>query len=175
MPRGNRRVAPTAYFTAQAWIAAGFPNAELFDTPEGRLLFGSARRLIGHLGRIAPSLPWHLEFLYLRHRAFEARLRELEPTFVLEVGAGLSSRGLTLARQWPDTIYVEVDLEGVVLEKNRRLTTTPLPENYSLAACDLLDPMFVRTLPSTPNRGDRAVGRGGATGWWRRRPRSRSC
>jgi hypothetical protein len=57
MARGNRRVAPTAHFTAQAWVAAGFPNAELFDTLEGRLLFGSTQRLIRRLGRIAPTTP----------------------------------------------------------------------------------------------------------------------
>jgi O-methyltransferase involved in polyketide biosynthesis len=155
--RESARISPTAYFTAQAWVKEGFPNAELFDTRTGRLLFGTATGALAVLARYAPSLAWHEEFLYVRHYAYEERLRQLAPDFVVEIGAGLSSRGLTFSYANPRLVYVEVDLPKLVAAKRRLLARTPVPRNYYLCSGDVLSGGFFESLPARPDPGMRVV------------------
>jgi hypothetical protein len=158
MAQGNPRIAPTAHFTAQAWVRAGFDNADLFDTRTGRLIFGSLSRVIDLLGPMSPAaLRYHREYLFIRHYAFEARLAELAPRFVLEIGAGLSPRGLTLARRNPELVYVEVDLPHMIAAKERCLAGVDRPANYHLTAVDLLGDRFTDELPELPSAGGAAV------------------
>jgi O-methyltransferase involved in polyketide biosynthesis len=154
MSRGHVRLSPTAYFTAGAWASEGFPNADLFDTTLGRALYGSSHWLLERLGARAPSLPWHEQFLLIRHYAFETRLLAMEPTYVLEVGAGLSPRGITFARAWPQATYVEVDLPHMVRRKRRLLKNRGAPSNYLLAEGDITDPRLLDGLPALPARDD---------------------
>jgi O-methyltransferase involved in polyketide biosynthesis len=154
--RESHRIAPTAHFTAQAWVREGFPNAGYFDTRTGRLLFGALHGAAGRLRRILPSLSWHEQFLYIRHHAYEARLEALAPDYVLEVGAGLSPRGLTLAGRSPNLVYVEVDLPHMVAAKRACLRRASLPKGYHLQAGDILSPGFPESLPRVPE-GARVV------------------
>lgn len=135
----------------------GFPNAEYFDTRTGRLLFGALHGAAGRLRKILPSLSWHEQFLYIRHHAYEARLAAIAPDYVLEVGAGLSPRGLTLSQANPNLVYVEVDLPHMVTAKRSRLARARLPHGYHLHAGDILSPGFAESLPVLPARGDRVV------------------
>ena len=155
--RESARISPTAYFTAQAWHKEGFPNAELFDTRTGRLLFGTAMRALALLARHAPSLAWHEQFLYIRHYAYEERLRQLAPDFIIEVGAGLSPRGLTFSSANPRMVYVEVDLPNLVAEKRRRLSRADVPRNFHLYSGDVLREGFFESLPVRPDRGMHVV------------------
>jgi O-methyltransferase involved in polyketide biosynthesis len=157
MARGSRRIAPTAHFTAQAWVHEGFSHADLFDTATGRVLFRTSRWALERLGPRAPSLPWHIQFLLIRHYAVEARLDALAPSYVLEIGAGLSPRGLAVANRRPDVTYVELDLPGLVRQKRRRLERVSLPPNYHLAEGDLLDPDLARQLPVRRRPSDTVV------------------
>ena len=93
--------------------------------------------------------------MFIRHHVYEERLRQLAPDFVLEVGAGLSPRGLTFARERPQMTYVEADLPHMVEEKRRRLQHTSLPANYHLATIDLLGNGLA--LPVTPHAGQRVL------------------
>ena len=158
MARGNPRIAPTAHFTAQAWVREKFPNAAYFDTRTGRTLFDGASLVLSAVGRFSPApIRYHREYLFIRHHAFEARLRELEPDLVLEVGAGLSPRGLTFSRANPKLTYIEVDLPGMVAAKTSCLAGVDLPGNYHLASVDLLGDDFIASLPVRPTRGQRIV------------------
>jgi O-methyltransferase involved in polyketide biosynthesis len=157
MSRAHVRLSPSAHFTAQAWVREGFPNAELFDTLAGRVLFGSSHWVLSVLGRRAPSLPWHEQFLFIRHHALEARLEALAPTYVLEAGAGLSPRGLTFARRFPHLTYVEVDLPHMVRRKRRCLKGRGAPSNYHLVEGDLTDPRLLDGLPALPKPSDSVV------------------
>ncbi|MEW6776262.1 MAG: hypothetical protein AB1405_08210 [Bdellovibrionota bacterium] len=137
--RGNPRIAPTAHYTAQAWVKDGFPNAELFDTLTGRTLYRIVRATTTLWGPLLPDhIRYHEQYLFIRHHVYEERLRQVNPDFVLEVGAGLSPRGLTFARERPGMTYVEADLPHMVAEKRRRLGNTSLPPNYHLTTIDLL-------------------------------------
>lgn len=153
-PRGNPRIGPTAHVTAQAWRRAGFPGADLFDTWLGRLGYDAASagllpwRLLGHPA--GNGLAW----LRLRHQWLESRLTALRPSLVIEVGAGLSSRGLTQARCHPELAYLELDLPGMVAAKRRRLHATPTPDNYRLETLDLLSADFAVSAWQLARAGD---------------------
>jgi len=142
-PRGNPRIAPTAYFTAQAWARGGFARAELFDTWLGRALYDGYRVSTLPARAVSPALGRFVAFLWLRHQWIEARLREIAPETVVEIGAGLSPRGLAWAEADPTLTYIELDLPALVAEKRRRLRGRTPPSNYRLASVDLLAPGFV--------------------------------
>lgn len=153
---GNPRIAPTAHYTAQAWVREGFPNAELFDTWTGRALYGLAEIATTVAQPLLPDvLRYAQQYLFIRHHVYEERLRQLAPDFVLEIGAGLSPRGLTFARAQPRMVYVEADLPHMVEEKRRRLQHTTLPTNYHLTTIDLLGKDLA--LPVTPSAGQRVL------------------
>lgn len=157
-PAGNARIAPTAHYTAQAWVQAGFPGAERFDTLTGRGLFRALNVLTRLGGRLLPeAIRYHEEHLFIRHAVFESRLRELNPDFVLEIGAGLSPRGIAFATERPALTYVEVDLPGMVIAKQERLAGVRLPPNYHLGTADLLSDRFLESLPVRPEPGQKVV------------------
>lgn len=144
---------PVTHLTAQAWVHEGFPNAAYFDTRMGRWLFWPMHAALSRLRTHAPSLPWHEEFLFIRHYAYEERLRDLSPDFVLEAGAGLSPRGLTFASEYPHLVYVEVDLPHIVATKRRLLKHMSLPPNYHIRAADLLAYDFAESIGVHPKPG----------------------
>lgn len=158
MTAGNQRIAPTAHFTAQMWLRAGFPNAGAFDTLTGRAIWGAVTAYVKTVGRLSPPpVRYHNDYLVIRHTVYEERLRELDPTYVLEVGAGLSPRGLTFAEARPDLRYVEVDLPNMAAAKRAALGARALPANYHLGPADLLGTDFAASLPAAPRAGDRIV------------------
>lgn len=158
MARGNPRIAPTAHFTAQAWVRERFPNAHYFDTLTGRFLFGGTRVVFGVAGPLAPPpLRYHHQYLFIRHHVFEQRLRELQPDYVLEIGAGLSPRGLSFCQARPELTYVELDLPHMVAAKRKHLSRASLPPNYHLGSVDLLADSFAADVPVRPEPGARIV------------------
>ena len=149
--QGNVRVSPTALLTAQAWRAGGFANAELFDSRKGRVMYAG---IMAARWPFWPLLPPHtrhlLPYLQLRHQAYELRMDEFRPDMVVEVAAGLSPRGLTYARRWPEVPYLELDLPDMVAAKNAHLKSQAMPQNFHLAACDILADDFIQRLPIKP-------------------------
>ncbi|MBX3272439.1 MAG: class I SAM-dependent methyltransferase [Sandaracinaceae bacterium] len=113
----DERIAPTGHYTAYVWHHLGMPNAELFVTPLGRALFWGFRVSGEGLLTWAPFAPSMTQYLDYRHRAFERALEQSEPDLVVELGAGLSRRGVTWASR--GTRYVEVDLAPMVRAKQR--------------------------------------------------------
>lgn len=147
---GNPRVSPTAWATAHVWARAGFDGAARFDTPRGARLIGALRALSFVLSPVVPPPIRHLEAgLVARHHAFEDRLVQLAPRQVLEVGAGLSARGLSRAGRDPGLTWVEGDLPGVVAFK-RGLLDDMTPPNYHLVPLDLLGPGLTLPVAAKP-------------------------
>jgi len=109
------KIAPTAHYTAYVWHRLGFPNAELFVTPLGRSLFWSFRFAGEGLLTWAPFAPSMTQYLAYRHRAVESVVESERPDLVVELGAGLSRRGVTWASR--GVPYVEVDLPHMVAAK----------------------------------------------------------
>ncbi len=154
---GNQRIGIPAYFTSHAWVEARFDKADLFETKQGRLMFRAMEPLLRVFGFLGPAVRLHNEYLFVRHYAQEARLRQIRPTCIVEIGAGLSPRGIAFASADPDLRYIEVDLPNMVAAKRRALGGFPYPPNYFLGTVDLLAEDFSKTLPEMPRPGDRVA------------------
>lgn len=153
--QGNQRIGIPAYFTSHAWVEAGFDYAELFETKRGRLMFRALEPLFHLFGFLGPAVRLHNKYLFVRHYAQEARLREIRPSCIVEIGAGLSPRWIAFASADPDLRYVEVDLPNMVEAKRRALGGFQTPPNYFLGSADLLAEDFIDSLPEMPRPGDR--------------------
>jgi O-methyltransferase involved in polyketide biosynthesis len=154
---GNQRIGIPAYFTSHAWVEAGFEHAHLFETTQGRLMFKALEPLFRLFGFLGPAVRLHNDYLFVRHFAHEARLRQIRPSCIIEIGAGLSPRGIAFASADPDLRYIEVDLPNMVAAKRRALGDFQLPPNYFLGSTDLLGEDFFESLPEKPRPGDRVA------------------
>src|SRR6185369_3836357 len=82
----------------------------------------------------------------LRARSVDDALRELRATRVLELAAGLSFRGLTMASH-ADVFYLDTDLPAIATLKAdlvARLHPGPLIGKLSVRSLDALDPEAFR-------------------------------
>ncbi len=150
MSQRDARIAPTAHYTADAWARLGLPHAEVFQTATGVMLHWALRAsgewVLG-LDERWPSLE---RYLMLRHLSIERQLTRLEPDLVVELGAGLSRRGLTWAADY-GVRYVEVDLPSMIALKRALLRRRAAPELRARAHGRLLfEPMDVLG-PSFPS------------------------
>lgn len=109
----DTRIGPTAHYTAYTWHRLGFPYAELFATPKGRALFWSFRLAGEWIAAALPVVPSMTQYLEMRHRAIELALDDIGPDRIVEIGAGLSRRGVTWAAD-RGVRYLEVDLPHMV-------------------------------------------------------------
>lgn len=116
-PTADEKIGPTAHYTAYVWHRLGFPNAQVFVTPLGRTLFWSFRFAGEGLMTFLPSVPSMTQYLEYRHRAFESVVEDEGPDVVVELGAGLSRRGVTWASR--GVRYIEIDLPHMVAQKQR--------------------------------------------------------
>lgn len=141
------KIGPTAHVTAYAWHRLGMPYAHLFATRAGAAMYWAFRATAEWPTRWF-EIPSLLEYLEFRHRMIEAQLEALAPDRVIELGAGLSRRGLTwvLDREIP---YVEIDLPHMSAAKRRILEAGPgrarraLREGgLRLVSTDILAPSF---------------------------------
>ncbi|MGE0323757.1 MAG: class I SAM-dependent methyltransferase [Polyangiaceae bacterium] len=141
------RVGPTAHYTAYAWFRLGMPYAEWFKTETGARLFWSLRFGVEWVTSVTQSVPRLIDYLELRHRSIDHTLARLGPDRVVELGAGLSRRGVTWALDH-GVDYVEVDLPQMIDAKKRLLLRFPkairstLDERLSLLSADVLAPDF---------------------------------
>jgi O-methyltransferase involved in polyketide biosynthesis len=151
-PLRDAKIGPTAHYTAYVWKRLGLPHAELFATRQGARLFWSFRLAGEWLMAASPRVPSMEQYLALRHRLMEAALDEHGPDRIVELGAGLSRRGVTWAgdRGVP---YVEVDLPHMTRAKRALLARRApealrgrLAERLTLVEGDILDPGFGQTL-----------------------------
>lgn len=112
MSARDAQIAPTAYYTAYVWHRLRLPNAEIFATPKGRRLFYTLRILGEWVALVLPRVPSMVQYLEARHRAIDHALDINPPDRIIELGAGLSRRGLTWAAR--GVPYIEVDLPHMV-------------------------------------------------------------
>jgi O-methyltransferase involved in polyketide biosynthesis len=124
MTERDARIAPTAHYTAHVWHRLGLPYAELFATARGRRLFWSFRLAGEWMAAALPGMPSMVDYLELRHRAIEHELERIGPDKIIELGAGLSRRGVTWAAE-RGVDYVEVDLPHMIAAKRAALGRAP--------------------------------------------------
>ncbi len=116
----HERIAPTAHYTAYVWHRLGLPYAHLFATARGARLFWSFRAAAEWIAAVHPTLPSMPQYLELRHRAIEHALTEAGPDRIVELGAGLSRRGVTWAVDH-QVDYIEVDLPHMIAAKREAI------------------------------------------------------
>lgn len=136
---GNPRVSLTGYATASAWAHFGFAHAHWFETWRGRALFLPMHLGCRALARVAPGPGAFTETLYWRHRWFSAWAEHQAPALAMEIGAGLSTRGIAHAEDHPATYWLDYDLADMVQARRQMLAGRVLPANYRLETGDLLD------------------------------------
>jgi hypothetical protein len=121
--QGYDKIGPTAHVTAYAWYQLGMPYAHLFVTREGAAMYWTFASTAGMIGRFF-KLPTLVEYLEFRHRVIEAQLELLDPDLVIEMGAGLSRRGITWVLD-RGVHYIEIDLPHMSEAKRRILDDAP--------------------------------------------------
>lgn len=122
--QGYDKIGPTAHVTAYAWYRLGMPYAHLFVTREGAAMYWAFAGTVGHLGKRLFKLPTLVEWLEFRHRLIEAQLELLNPDRIIEMGAGLSRRGITWVLD-RGVRYTEIDLPHMSEAKRRMLDDAP--------------------------------------------------
>lgn len=108
-------LAITALYTSQVWAWAGFPDAELLATRDGARVFAVTNAALA-LARKPP-----LTYSLAQRHAMLDHLADGAASIV-ELGAGLSRRGVTLSRR---ARYVELDVPDVIAHKRALLERTP--------------------------------------------------
>jgi O-methyltransferase involved in polyketide biosynthesis len=138
--REFKKISPTAFNQAYMRTFYGIPYAKemakLVNAEEERI------KLCGmKLHKDLEGVP-RFEARYKGGEAVLDRFIEKHPnTQVLELGAGLSLHGLTLAKKYPGIIYIETDLSDMIHLKEaviRKLTADPL-DNLRFATANALD------------------------------------
>ena len=149
--QGYDKIGPTAHVTAYAWYQLGMPYGHLFATREGAAMYWSFAGTAGAIGRLF-KLPTLVEYLEFRHRMLEAQLERLDPDRVIELGAGLSRRGLTWVLD-RGVRYTEIDLPHMSRAKLDLLARAPgrvrravREGELELRSTDILAPSFAAEL-----------------------------
>ncbi|RYE87297.1 MAG: hypothetical protein EOO75_14665, partial [Myxococcales bacterium] len=114
----DHKIGPTAHYTAHAWSRLGLPHARAFATPLGAALFWGFRLTAEVPVAWLPGLPTLEQYLAMRHLTIDAALDAARPDLLVELGAGLSRRGVTWALDRGVEV-VEVDLPAMVEAKRR--------------------------------------------------------
>jgi O-methyltransferase involved in polyketide biosynthesis len=138
----HARIGPTAHYTAYVWKQLGLPHAELFATRTGAALywtFFAAGEWTTRLSRRVPSMRQYLEY---RHRLIEAVADAFDTDCLVEIGAGLTRRGVTWALD-RGTRSIEIDLPHMAAAKREALQRSGIAaELHEVVDGDVLDPEF---------------------------------
>ena len=158
---GYDQIGPTAHVTAYVWYQLGMPYGHLFATREGASMYWAFELVTGPASRAfgVPTLRTYLEF---RHRMIGAQLLRLDPDRIIELGAGLSRRGLTWALDH-GVRYTEIDLPHMSAAKRARIEAGPahvraaLDGPLELRSTDILAPGFADELAELLAGAERPV------------------
>ncbi len=138
---GEDKIGPTAHYTAYVWSRLRLPYSELFATPKGAALFWGFRLAGEWIAAVTPGVPSLPQYLAQRHFAIEHALDRLKPDRIVELGAGLSRRGLTWAFD-RGVDYVEVDLPHMVEAKRALIPERLRTPRLRHVSHDVLSPSF---------------------------------
>jgi O-methyltransferase involved in polyketide biosynthesis len=137
---GGEAISPTAHYTGYVWARNGLSHPEL-ETVEGRLMYESMRLPMAAADMLGRGT---LErYLLARHRAIDRLLEQAieheDVTQVIEAAAGLSPRGWRFTERFPDLVYIEGDLPGMVERKRAALERIgSLSERHRVVGLDVL-------------------------------------
>lgn len=181
MTRNSDTISPTAHYTAQVWLRNGLSDERL-RTSQGAFLWHVLAPAMAASRRIGgPTLQ---DFLLARHALIDHRLTAAIDrglvSQVIELGAGLSPRGLRFSRCYGDRInYIEADLPEMAARKRDLLGTTA--PHHRIATVNALaddgpDSLFTLSATLDPAQGVAIITEGllnyfdqqSVLGMWRR-------
>jgi O-methyltransferase involved in polyketide biosynthesis len=145
-------LSPTALYTAGTWAWAGLPGAELVAHKDTKNVFGVVNvflALVRPFYRRPPSLK---HSLVQRHLMIDHLLADSGANDVLELAAGLSTRGVRATAD-PAVQYVELDRPAVVAKKRELLARSDAGRaalaraNLRLVAGDVADAPLAELAP----------------------------
>jgi O-methyltransferase involved in polyketide biosynthesis len=143
--RHSARIGPTAHYTGQTWVRAGLSDPAL-RTGLGEILHAAGRPVLRAASWLSSGLSLDA-YLLQRHRAIDAVLRRAidrgRVRQVVEVGAGLSPRGLRLVREYGEErlLYLDADLPAMARTKRERLRAAGLERRgLEVVDVDVLSP-----------------------------------
>lgn len=143
----HARIGPTAHYTAYVWARLGLPYADLFATRTGALLYWGFFAVGEWTTRLSAEVPSMRDYLEYRHRLIEAVLHASMPDRLVDLGAGLSRRGITWAAD-RGVHSIDVDLQPMAEAKRRALECVPPEQRTELRVVedDVLSSGFVDRL-----------------------------
>jgi O-methyltransferase involved in polyketide biosynthesis len=147
MSADHERIGPTAHYTAYVWYRLGLPHADVFATRRGATLYWGFLLAGEWMTRLSPRVPSMRSYLEYRHRLIEAVLHGLLPDRLVDLGAGLSRRGITWAAD-RGVHSIDVDLPAMAAAKRRALADVPTRRSARLRVVDddVLSPGFEERL-----------------------------
>lgn len=139
MSKSSSRLSLSAHYTSYVWLKHGLSYPQL-STLSGRLIHLLLSPINGFFKLKGGA---NIDtFLLQRHKIINHELKKLIEekgvTQVLELGSGLSPRGLYMASAYPHIQYVETDLEDMIKHKAQRLKKLNPPSNLNLKACSFI-------------------------------------
>lgn len=142
----HSKVAPTAYGVAYLRTFSDIPLATgVFDALEGHMRDSGQTYVPGTASkdRLAPQLE-------ARYKLVDNLVAASGLTQVIELASGIAPRGMSTATARPDISYVELDLPGVMSEKEAIFSRLqmPRPNNLHLIAGNALSAADVTTAAS---------------------------
>jgi O-methyltransferase involved in polyketide biosynthesis len=149
--RPDEKISPTAHYTAYVWYRLGLPYSELFATARGAALFWGLRLSLEWMALASRRVPVQAMHLEARHRTLDHQLALLGPDRVVEIGAGLSRRGVTWAADHA-VPYTEVDLPPIIKAKQAILDKAPaglrhrIRQRLDFSAMSIRDARFAEWL-----------------------------
>ncbi len=166
--RNSEKISPTAYATGYMWYRLGLSH-EVLATPRGKRLDRLFQMLLVALRPIG-GMPFD-DLMLARHKGIDSILtRAIEAGRVgqvIEIAAGLSGRGLRMAKRYGGKIlYLETDLPAMVATKRGLLGKAGLlTEKHAVVELDALADSGVRSLASVaatlnPNVGTAIITEG---------------
>lgn len=156
----HSKVAPTAYGVAYLRTFSDIPlTTELFDALEGHMRDSGQTYVPGTASKdhLAPQLE-------ARYKLVDNLVAASGLAQVIELASGIAPRGMNTAMARPEISYVELDLSGVMGEKEAIFSRLqmPRPANLHLVAGDALSSEDVANAASefTPNKPVAVVNEG---------------
>lgn len=170
---GEDKIGPTAHYTAYVWSRLRLPYSELFATPKGAALFWGFRLAGEWIAAATPTVPSLPQYLAQRHFAIEHALEQHRPDRIVELGAGLSRRGITWAVD-RGVDFVEVDLPHMVDAKRALIPERLRTPRLRHVSCDVLSPSFREQLAALLAGSERpAIVAEGVLGYFEQGDRAR--
>ncbi len=133
------RISISAHYTGYIWYKNGLSHQQ-FVTPMGRAAYWALRPMNGFMQlMVGASIDTFLlqRHFVLDHLVEQAIAEGYEQ--VVELAAGLSSRGYLIKQAHPEVHYVEGDLPGMSARKAELLDNLGRPAGHITQPCNILD------------------------------------